>query len=125
MRPQRPHVFNSDTAAKLDRLELIAALLERDATNNRAFIAELGAAVPRKSRRPSRVLRRWRKLACTCSTAVRGLVSLTTAIAISPRLHAALRAVFAFVIDFAIVLGVGTAAVAMLTAAFVLGAPPA
>jgi hypothetical protein len=124
MRPQRQQIFRSDAAAKLDRLEVIAALLERDATNNRALIAEYYALSPPRTSSATRVSRRWRKFVHACRTAIRAVGSRAVAVATSPRLYAALRAIYAFVVDFAIVLGTATAAVAILTAAFVLTAPP-
>jgi hypothetical protein len=124
MRPQRQQVFRTDAAAKLDQLELFAALLERDATNNRALIAELRTASPPRPASKLRLVRRWLKFAHAASGAARATVALTVAVATSPRLHAALRAVYAFIVDFAIVLGMAVAAVAILTAAFLLEAPP-
>ena len=49
MRPNRQQTFRTDAAAKLDQLELVAALLERDATNNRAFINEINSAYSRRA----------------------------------------------------------------------------
>jgi hypothetical protein len=123
MRPNRQQIFRTDAADKLDRLELIAALLERDATNNRAFIAELRSGYPHSLRKP-RHFGRVRKLAAgTYSTGVR-IVSTAVAIARSRQVRAAIRAVFAFVIDFGVVISVAGAAVAILAAAFLLTAPP-
>ena len=48
MRPNRQQTFRTASAAKLDQLELVAALLERDATNNRAFINEINSAYARR-----------------------------------------------------------------------------
>lgn len=124
MRPQRQHVFRSDAAAKLDRLELVAALLERDATNNRALLAELGALSARRASPGTRALRRWRKLIHASRTAARMVGSMAVAIATSRQLRAALRASYAFAVDFAIVLSTAAAAVVILTAAFALTAPP-
>jgi hypothetical protein len=121
MRPNRQHIFRTDAAAKLDRLELIAALLERDATNNRAFIAEL--AIPRK---PGSVrLQGLRKVAGGVRGGVVLVASTTVAVARSRQVHAAIRAVYRFVVDFAIVLSVAAGAVVILAAAFLLTAPPA
>jgi hypothetical protein len=125
MRPQRPQVFYAETSAKLDRLELIAALLERDATNNRVLITELGAEPAPKARVRARLSRRWRALVDATSAGARIAVSVAGAIATSPRLHTVLRAVYGFTVDFAVVLATGCAAVAALTIAFLLVAPPA
>ncbi len=123
MRPNRQQIFRTDAADKLDRLELIAALLERDATNNRAFITELSSGYPHIRGRP-RPFGKLRKLAAgTCSTGVR-IVSTAVAIARSRQVRAAIRAMFACVIDFGVVISVAGAAVAILAAAFLLTAPP-
>jgi hypothetical protein len=122
MRPNRQNIFRTDAAAKLDRLELIAALLERDATNNRAFIAELGAI----QRKPGSVrLQGLRKFAGGVRAGVVLAASTTVAVARSRQVHAAIGAVYRFFVDFAIVLSVAGGAVIILTAAFLLTAPPA
>ena len=122
MRPSRQQIFRTDAAAKLDRLELIAALLERDATNNRAFIAEI-AAHPRKP--GAQRLQGLRKLAGRIHAGVVLVASTAVAVARSRQVHAAIRAVYRFVVDFAVVLSVAAAAVAILAAALLLTAPPA
>ena len=123
MRPNRQQIFRTNAADKLDRLELIAALLERDATNNRAFITELSSGYPHGRGRP-RPFGKARKLAArTYWTGVR-IVSTAVAIARSRQVRAAIRAVFAFVVDFAVVISVAGAAVVILAAAFLLTAPP-
>jgi hypothetical protein len=120
MRQSRQQIFRTDAAAKLDRLELIAALLERDATNNRAFIAEI--AYPRK---PGAVrLQRLRKFAGRVRAGIVLVASTTVAVARSRQVHAAIRAIYRFVVDFAIVLSVAAGAVIILAAAFLLTAPP-
>ena len=53
------------------------------------------------------------------------VASTTVAVARSRQVHAAIRAVYWFVVDFAVVLSVAAAAVAILAAAFLLTAPPA
>ena len=125
MRPNRQQTFRADAAAKLDQLELVAALLERDATNNRAFINEINSAYSRQAagRTHKRLL--WLRAIArgTQSAAVR-VVSTTLAIARSRQVRAAISAVYAFAIDFAVVLSVVSAAVIILTAAFLLTAPP-
>ena len=123
MRPNRQQIFRTDAADKLDRLELVAALLERDATNNRAFITELSSGYPHDRGRP-RPFGKVRKLAAGAySTGVR-IGSTAVAIARSRQVRAAIRAVFAFVVDFAVVISVAGTAVAILAAAFLLTAPP-
>lgn len=124
MRPNRQQIFRADAAAKLDQLELIAALLERDATNNRAVIAELCSSYPRIAGGRAPRLRRLRKLALGAYSAVTRAVATTVAIARSRRVHAALRAVYALIVDFTLVMSVACAAVAILAAAFLLTAPP-
>jgi hypothetical protein len=123
MRPNRQQIFRTDAADKLDRLELIAALLERDATNNRAFIAELRSGYPHSLRKPRHFGKLRKLVAGTYLTGV-GIVSTAVAIARSRQVRAAIRAVFAFVIDFGVVISVAGAAVAILAAAFLLTAPP-
>ena len=125
MRPNRQQTFRTDAAAKLDQLELVAALLERDATNNRTFINAINSGYSRRAaaRAPKRLLRLRALARGTGSTAVR-IVSATMAVARSRQVRAAIRAVVAFAIDFAVVLSVAGAAVIILTAAFLLTAPP-
>ena len=125
MRPNRQQTFRTASAAKLDQLELVAALLERDATNNRAFINEINSAYARRvaGRTHKRLLKLRAFARGTRLTAVR-VVSTTLAIARSRQVRAAIRAVVAFAVDFTVVLSVAGAAVAILTAAFLLTAPP-
>jgi hypothetical protein len=124
MRPNRQQIFRADAAAKLDQLELIAALLERDATNNRAVIAELCSTYPRVAGGRGPRLRRLRQLALGTNAAVTRVVATTVVIARSRRVRAGLRAVYAVIVDFALVMSVACAAVAILAAAFLLTAPP-
>jgi len=124
MRPNRQQIFRADAAAKLDQLELIAALLVRDATNNRAVIAELCSSYPRIAGGRAQRLRRLRKLALGTNAAVTRVAAMTLAIVRSRRIRAALRAVYAVIVDFALVMTVACAAVAILAAAFLLTAPP-
>ena len=124
MRPHKQQIFRTDAAAKLDQLELVAALLERDATNNRTLLTDLGysgaSGRRRSTRRPSKL---W-KAAAGIAGAARRLVAAIVAFARSPRTWAALYAIYAFVVDFAVVLAAATAAVLIVTAAFLLTAPP-
>jgi hypothetical protein len=129
MRPTHHQVFQAGVAAKLNELELVAALLERDATNNRVLLVELSSAYSHtktadENRRAQR-WRRWRAFAPAVDATARHYVGGAKATARSPRLHAALRAGYAFVIDFAIVMATACAGVAVLALAILLAAPPA
>lgn len=124
MRPNRQQIFRADAAAKLDQLELIAALLERDATNNRAVFAEICSSYPRKAGAGAQRPRHGRKLAQAANAVATRVASTTVSIARSPRLHVAIRTIYALVVDFGLVLSVAGAAVVILAAAFLLTAPP-
>lgn len=124
MRPLQKRSFHTSAATKLDHLEVVAALLERDAINGRALRAEMGANLGRlpQTRKP-----RWtrsRRLAERGSAAWLRGIALASAVARSRRLHAALYATFAFVVDFAVVLAVCCAGMAALALVFALTAPP-
>lgn len=124
MRPQRPQVFRLNAASRLDDVELIAALLERDATNNRVQIAERGGyLVPRQRPKPSRTapIRRF-SLACAGSCRKAGFAARR--IIRDERLHAALREGYEFGIDFLIVLGAVTGGILAITGLFLVVAPP-
>jgi hypothetical protein len=126
MRPNKHQVFRTGAAAKLDQLELIAALLERDATNNRVLIAELAYAHPTAGElRRAQRRGRWRKLAQAAGAAAHRCIATATALARNQRLHSAIRACYTFGVDFAFVLAAACAGVAALTAAILLTAPPA
>lgn len=123
MRPQQQRSFATTTASKLDSLELVAALLERDAVNGRALQAEMGAALLRLPRaRPARWAR-WHRFIWRAHLALRQAASLVNAVVRSRRLRAGLRAVFAFAADFVIVLAVGCTAMIAIAAFFALRAP--
>jgi hypothetical protein len=125
MRPNRQQTFRTEAAAKLDQLELIAALLERDATNNRAFINEVNSAYSRRAAgRTHKRLLRLRAFARGTRLAAVRVATTTLAIARNRQVRAAVHAVIAFAIDFTAVLSVAGAAVIILTAAFLLTAPP-
>ena len=124
MRPNRREIFRTDAAEKLDRLELVAALLERDATNNRMLLADLGYIRPMpgarpKPPRPSKLL----KQAASVRAGARSVIGACVAIARSRRTHAVIAAMYAFVIDFAVVLATTAAAVIILAAVVLLAAP--
>jgi|SoiMethySBSTD1v2_1073268.scaffolds.fasta_scaffold335189_2 hypothetical protein len=124
MRPQRSQAFQSDASRKLDRLELIAALLERDASHHRAWVAELSGLTPTAPRRFKRVMPNWGKLVVAGVASTRATRRLAVAIVTSKRLHAALREAYDFSFDFAVVLGVAITGLLILTAALLLAAPP-
>jgi hypothetical protein len=124
MRPQQQRSFHTSTAAKLDRLEVVAALLERDAVNGRALHAELGAPLLRLPRSRARAWRGWLTFVGAGRSALKGASAMAIAAARSSRLRAAIRATYAFLVDFAVVLGLGCAGLVLLAAAFALTAPP-
>lgn len=125
MRPQRSQAFQSDASRKLDRLELIAALLERDASHHRAWVAELSSSTPTRPRRFKRVMPNWGKFAVAGVAGARATSGLAVAIVTSKRLRMALREAYDFIFDFSVVLGVAITGLAILTAALILAAPPA
>jgi hypothetical protein len=125
MRPQRSQAFQSDASRKLDRLELIAALLERDASHHRAWVAELSSSTPTRPRRFKRVMPNWGKFAVAGVAGARATSALAVAIVTSKGLRMALREAYDFIFDFSVVLGVAITGLAILTAALLLAAPPA
>ncbi|HWK38661.1 MAG TPA: hypothetical protein VNR88_07075 [Hyphomicrobium sp.] len=124
MRPQRHHAFGIDTVSKLDRLELVAALLERDAVNNRAWLTELGAIPERRPSRALRASRRWEKITGEWIDAARTGWAFTIAVAVDPRLHAGLRAAYRFCIDLIAVTAAAFVAIALIVATYLVLAPP-
>ena len=124
MSPQRSQAFQSDASRKLDRLELIAALLERDASHHRAWVAELSGLTPTRPRRFKRVMPNWGKLVVAGIASARATRRLAVAIASSKRLRVAVRETYDFIFDFVVVLGVAITGLAILTAALLLAAPP-
>lgn len=120
MRPQRQQVFRTDAASKLDSVELVAALLVRDAAKGRAFIAERGVPLPPGNVRKRLLRRRRVDVAAKASKLARNIAMSIAYVARHPYLHGSVRAVYAFVVDVVIVLSTVGAAVAALTAAFVL-----
>jgi hypothetical protein len=125
MRPQRSQAFQSDASKKLDRLELIAALLERDASHHRAWVAELSDLAPARPRRFKGVMPNWGKFAVSGIAGARATRRLAVAIVTSKRLRAAFREAYDFIFDFSVVLGVAITGLVILTAALLLAAPPA
>jgi hypothetical protein len=124
MRPQRSQAFQSDASKKLDRLELITALLERDVSHHRAWVAELSGLTPTRPRRSKRAVTDWSKLVVAGITGARATRGLAVAIVTSNRLRVAVRAAYDFIFDFAVVLSVAITGLAILTAALLLAAPP-
>jgi hypothetical protein len=128
MRPNKHQVFRTDAAAKLDQLELIAALLERDATNNRVLVAELGSTYSHRKTaaevRRSQRWHKWWKVAHAANAVAHRCIAAAKALARSRRLHSAIRTGFAFGVDFAVVLVVACAGVAALAIAILVTAPP-
>jgi hypothetical protein len=124
MRPLQKRSLHSSAARKLDHLEVVAALLERDAINGRALRAEIGANLGRlpQARKP-----RWqrsRRLAQRWGAVFGQGVALVLAVARSRRLRAAIHATCGFLIDFAMVFAVGCVGLAVLGLIFLLAAPP-
>jgi hypothetical protein len=124
MRPQRSQAFQSDAFRKLDQLELIAALLERDVSHHRAWVAELSGLTPARPRRAKRMMPDWARLAVAGISGARAVHRQAVAIVTSKRLHAALRQAYAFIFDFVVILGAVIAGVVILTVALLLAAPP-
>jgi hypothetical protein len=127
MRPQRSQAFQSDASRKLDRLdrlELIAALLERDVSHHRAWVAELSGLTPARPRRSKRIMPDWARFAVGGIAGARATYRLAVAIVTSKRLHATLWSAYDFIVDFAVVLGAIVAGVVVLTIALLLAAPP-
>jgi len=124
MRPQRHHAFGVDTTSKLDRLELVAALLERDAVNNRAWLAELGTIPERRPSRALRVSRRWETITDKWISVARTGWAFSAAVAVDPRLHAGVRAAYGFAVDLATVTAAAATAIALITVTYLVLAPP-
>jgi hypothetical protein len=124
MRPQRSQAFQSDASRKLDRLELIAALLERDVSHHRAWVAELSGLTPARARRSKRMMPDWARLAVVGLAGARATYRQAVAIVTNKRLHAALRETYDFIFDFAVILGAVIAGLVILTVALLLAAPP-
>lgn len=123
MRPSRREIFRTDAAEKLDRLELVAALLERDATTNRMLLADLGyIRAPEKRPEPPRP-GKLQKGAASIWAGGRSFIGALLAIARSRRTRAVVAAIYTFVIDFAVVLTAVTAAFIVLAAVVLLAAP--
>lgn len=120
MRPSGRDSFEAGTAQKLDQLELVAALLERDVTNASALIAELGhvTAGRRLAPRGPALHTRIGGIAVTTGAAVLGFAT-------SRRTRAAIHVTLVFIFDFVVGLAAGCVAVAAIAAALLAFAPPA
>src|SRR5262245_39018290 len=128
MRPQRPQAFQTDASRKLDRLELVAALLERDASQHRALTAELSDLVQTRPRRSKRkmpdIVPDWGSLAVASVATARATQRWSVGVVTSKRVRAALREAYDFAVDFTVVLGVAAAGAVILTVALLVAAPP-
>lgn len=125
MRPQPKQVFRTDAASRLDDLELIAALLERDATRVRSERAEHGAILlPTPRRRRRHYVRRLHAVLVRGRAVCRRVGAGIRHAALHPRLFSGVRAVSVFVVDLSIVLSAAIATMAALTLAYLLAAPP-
>lgn len=124
MRPQPSRVFRSNAASRLDDAELIAALLERDATKAGAISIERGMRVASKRRRGPSMRYRMGVKGAKIATAGRGFAKGTKRAVLNPRLFAALDAAGGFIVDLAIVLGASAAGITILIAGVLLAAPP-
>ncbi|KWT71294.1 hypothetical protein APY04_0545 [Hyphomicrobium sulfonivorans] len=112
----------ANSFAELDRLELGAALLERDAINNRAWLTELGKRPPYHIPRWVRFSRRGQKLWIGALECADWTSETAVTIYKNRRLRWVLRTGFAFVLDLVCVvatLGFILAAVAFAYALFV------
>jgi hypothetical protein len=124
MGSQPSRVFRTNAASRLDDLELVAALFERDVSKGRAVCTERGVRVPPMRRRKRLLSHRARLPTAKVAALGRGVAIGTKHVAQHPRLFAAVDATAGFIIDLAIVLSTGVAATAILVAAYVIAAPP-
>jgi hypothetical protein len=124
MRPQPSRVFRTNAASRLDDVELIAALLERDATKAGAVSIERGVRVASKRRRVPSVRYRMSAKGAKIATAGRGIAKGTRHVVLDPRLFYVLDATGGFLLDLMIVLGAGAATLAVLIGGVLLAAPP-
>ncbi len=113
-----------ELAAQLSQLELGAALVERDARNGRAMLAEIGIVLPVKRRRLSAVRARSR---ATLQAAIRTWVLVLAwhvRILKSPRLAAGVRNTRRWIIDCLTGLSLASVMLASLVLAILVMAPP-
>ena len=125
MRPQRREVFRTDAASRLDDIELIAALLERDAVNGQAIRVERGGyVVPRRRRKRPSSLRRARQKIASRSSDVRHAAVTAGHLMVHPRVFACVRASGGFIVDLALVLATFTAGTAGVALVYLIAVPP-
>ncbi|MDH4982346.1 hypothetical protein [Hyphomicrobium sp. D-2] len=110
--------------AELDRLELGAALLERDAINNRAWLTELGKRPPYHIPRWVRFSRRGQKLWISALEYADWTGETAVAIYKNRRLRWALRTGFTFVLDLVCVVAALGFILAAIAVAYALFVPP-
>jgi hypothetical protein len=125
MRPMKSEDLRADTSAKLVRLELVAALLERDAANNRSFIRNF--APPRTSTQRARWREgfpRTRKAVARVGQAGAGVLRVANAIVRSRVLRSCVRHSALFVVDLAVILACIAAAGVAFSLGVLLLAPP-
>jgi hypothetical protein len=126
MRPLRREVFRSDAASRLDDIELITALLERDATNGRSFTTERGLALPplRRRRKYPKIRRAVVASGASLSDARRLAGGGLRHAVLHPRLLSGARAAAQFIIDVLIMLALAAGALAVVVAGYLVAAPP-
>jgi len=124
MRPQRHDAFRTGAAVTLDRLELGAALLVRDAVNNRAQFAEGGTKLlPLPRGRRVRLRRAMARLLVTTGSVGR-MAGVVLRTALHPRVLSAVREAWLCAWDLAKVLTVLLAGAAAIAAVIIVAAPP-
>ena len=118
MRPIRHQDWRADTAAKLEQIELVAALLERDATNNRHFVRDFA---PAWSRLPGKRKRIWfprtRKFLNRVQFYGAAIHAGISAVIHSRLVRASIRHSWLFAVDLVVILAI----IASGCAAFTLG----
>ena len=125
MRPQRRDVFRTDAASRLDDIELIAALLERDAVNGQASRVERGGyVVARRRRKRASRMRRARQRLASGSADVRHAAVTAGHLMVHPRVFACARASGGFIVDLAVVLATFTAGTAGVALVYLIAVPP-
>lgn len=129
MRPrQRRQLSNrsrpANPFAELDRLELVAALLERDAINNRAWLTELGKRPPYHIPRWVRFSQRGQTLWIGARECADRAGEAAVAIIKNHRLRWALRTGFAFALDLVCVVAALGFALAAIASAYAVFVPP-
>lgn len=110
--------------AELDRLELAAALLERDAVNNRAWLTELGKRPPHYVPRWMRFSRRGQKVWIGAIKSAQAAGDVTTAIIRNRKLRRVLHAGLVFALDLMLVLTALSLTMAAIAVGYALFVPP-